>query len=162
MILVGTADVTPVKFPSQANIARILEKELPWFARWLLDWEIPKDLLGDSRFGVKHFADATLLETSRQSSPTAAFSQILELWKHNYFKDGANGEFWEGTALQLQMAIILSDPGFAFPMKAYNVNSIGRHLASMVQKGAHIEFSSDGINPVWKIYRDSKNDGKSN
>lgn len=35
-----------IKFPSNAEVERTIAKELPHFARWLLDWEVPKMLWG--------------------------------------------------------------------------------------------------------------------
>lgn len=163
LMLIRTADKPPVEFPPKHEIEKILERELPWLARWLLDYKIPDELKGPNRFGVKSYADPALVETSRQSSPTAGFSQILELWKDIHFKDGANGEFWEGTPLKLQMDIISCDHNFEFTMRDYNVNSIGRHLGSMVNKGAPITLICGGTNPVFRIYRQApKTDGRSN
>ena len=38
-------------------------------------------------------------------------------------------------------------------MRGYTANSIGRHLVSMVNKGAHIKLISGGTNLVFRIFR---------
>lgn len=151
LILVRTAQQAPVVFPPKAEITRTLERELPWFARWLLDWEIPASLRGASRFGISEYADPTLLETSRQSSRTAGFAEILEDWKHQYFNvRETKATEWVGTAFQLHKEIML-DPTAESAMRHFTVDAIGRHLASLKQKTEGIETLSRGDTRLWKI-----------
>ena len=153
LILIRTSEKAPHVYPSRAEVDRILARELPWFARWLLDWKIPAELMGESRFGVKHYADPTLVETSRHSSPNAGFSEILEDWRRQYFTmREPKADFWEGTAYQLQKEILL-DPTATHAMRDFTVDSIGRHLVVMKNKGERLEVSSNGENRVWKLFR---------
>ena len=65
-----------------------------------------------SALGVKSFADPSLVESSRQSSRSGGFAEILEDWKDQYFGiREPNAKFWEGTAYQLQKAILLDPHG---------------------------------------------------
>ncbi len=40
-----------MSFPK--DVEAIIARELPFYARWLLDWEVPAHIVGDSRFGIK-------------------------------------------------------------------------------------------------------------
>ena len=54
------SDSASSKFPPNDELERTIEKELPHLARWLLDWEVPKEVKGDSRFGVYGYIDKTI------------------------------------------------------------------------------------------------------
>ena len=152
LILVRIANVAPVIYPSQADISCILERELPWLARWLLDWEIPAELMGESRFGVRSYADSSLLETSRQSSRSAGFLEILEDWKHNIFVVQKRVEkFWTGTSFQLHKELHL-DPGADAALRNLTVDAIGRHLASLKSTRKDVQTVEGSATRVWKIY----------
>jgi hypothetical protein len=153
IILVRTSHAAPVKFPLQAEIKRILEKELPWFGRHLLDWKIPEDLMGDSRFGIKAYADSTLVETSRQSSRGAGFREILDDWIEGHFRvREPEATKWEGTAFQLHKAILLSDPAVESAMRNYPVDMVSVNLMTIHQKGFKgLECASRGEKRIWTI-----------
>ena len=61
--------------------------------------------MGNSRFGVKEYADPNLLETSRQSSPTAGSRKFWRIWMADFFKTNSESDFWEGTPVKLLMDI---------------------------------------------------------
>jgi hypothetical protein len=162
LILVRTTDKAPVIFPERAEIERILSRELPHFARYLLDMEIPKELLGESRFGIKEYADPTLLETSRQSSLADGFLQILEDWREEYFTNREpQKDYWQGTAFQLHKEILI-DPQAEVAMRAYPLHTMSRRLFSLKQAGARIDIvGPEAENPSdldlrtrqWRIHR---------
>ena len=107
--------------------------------------------MGNSRFGIKEYADPTLLDTSRQSSRTAGFSEILEDWKHQYFEgDKLEAEYWEGTAYQLHKQFF-NDPAAQPAIRHLTPDAIGRHLASLKQKGTYgIDSVSCGDTRKWR------------
>jgi hypothetical protein len=151
--LIRTRAEAPHNYPSQAEISRILDRELPWYCRWLLVWEVPEHLHGKSRFGLKQHHDAELLVACRQSSPLAAFVDILEDWKAYHFKEREKeAQHWEGTAFQLQKAILL-DSGAHSAMRPYNVDAINRHLSNLCQKRSDLVSISQGEIRLWRIHR---------
>jgi hypothetical protein len=120
----------------------------------MLDWKIPEDLMGNSRFGIKEYADPVLLDTSRHSSRTARFAEILEDWKDEYFDAKNPLEYWEGTAFQLQKEF-LKDPTSEAAVRHLGVDAIGRHLTSLKQKTVGIEVVVGGNTRKWKIFPDN-------
>jgi biotin operon repressor len=146
------ADKT-VEFPAPAELEAILQRELPFFARFLLDYQIPEQCKGDSRFGVKAYHEASLVQTAEQSSLTAEFSEILADWKPDYFNiQPPEAEFWEGTAYQLQKEISFSQQGAA-AMRGYGRGAVGRALAALKNKGTPIECRYEKGKRIWRIYR---------
>jgi hypothetical protein len=147
------ADKT-VDFPAPAELEAILQRELPFFARFLLDYQIPEQCKGDARFGVKAYHEASLVQTAEQSSLTAEFSEILEEWKNWFFDIEENKEkkFWEGTAYQLKKSISF-DPQDATALRGYGRGGVGRALASLKNKGAPIQCRHEKSKCIWRIYR---------
>ena len=153
IILIQTKKEAPHDYPSQAEITRILERELPWYCCWLLQTSMPEHLRGKSRFGLKQHHDAELLAACRQSSPLAAFVEILEDWKAYYFnQQEKEAMVWEGTAFQLQKSILL-DSATHSAMRPYTVNAINGHLSNLCQKRSDLESISGREIRLWRIHR---------
>lgn len=156
LMLLRTLAKKPCDFPPRYELEQILKRELPWFCRWLLDHKIPDALVGDTRFGVKAFAEPSLLDTANQSSRSASFAEILDDWKTEFFTvREPKKAFWEGTSYQLHKAIML-DPGAEAAMRHYTVESVGRALSALKNKGAQIETLTVGESRVWRIHREQK------
>ena len=152
LMLFRTAEKTVV-FPERHELKKILARELPPFARYLLDWQIPEHCKGESRYIVKHYHEPSLVESARLSSATAGFAEILEDWKDEYFcKREKGADFWEGTAYQLHKSLLL-DPTAEHAMRRFDVDAIGRCLSTLKSKGAKIECSNQGESRVWKIFK---------
>lgn len=67
-------------FPPNHVIESTLDKELPKFARWLLTWKPPEDVVENSRVGVHSYFDPHVLETSRRQSYSYNFRELLQNW----------------------------------------------------------------------------------
>lgn len=57
-----------------------IAEELPYFARWLLDYQCPPEVLAEGRMGVKSYHDPRILRLSRQQSPAFGLLEILANW----------------------------------------------------------------------------------
>jgi hypothetical protein len=132
LILLKAAAKAQRDFPP--NVADIIAGELPYFARWLLDFEIPCECLGNARFGVRSYIDADLEETARQSSVTNSFAEILDLWRDNYFRQRNDPGQWRGTATQL-LSEMQMDETIEKLLRDVSPRVVGRRLASMVVQG---------------------------
>lgn len=76
------------KRTNSENEAMIL-RELPHFLRWLLDWEIPADVVHKSkpRYGVRPFHHPRLVEESHAESTEYSLQELLEPWAIAKSKD---------------------------------------------------------------------------
>jgi len=155
LLLLRTIEVQQIKFPPRAELVAILERELPWLARWALDTDIPEELRGDSRYGVRAFADESLVEISRQSSRTAGFSDILEDWMFIHFTTReTKAAFWQGTSYQLHKELINYDPAAPAALRDYSVDTINRSLSQLKGKGFDgLEIVPHSTTRIWKIHR---------
>ena len=148
--LFRTADIT-VKFPEEAEKRAILDRELPYLARYALDYEIPAHCrTEDTRFGVKAYHEESLKRTAELSSNTAAFKEILEDWKKIYAEE-TKAAFWEGTAYQLFRE--LNAVGHNFALRRFDVATVARQLVALKNKGDDSLECDDaeGQSRKWRI-----------
>lgn len=128
-------EVSLVAFMPLDQMERMLARELPAFARFLLDYVIPPQCLAkDPRFAVESYLEPTLMSVNAQSSIAGTFTEILEEWACEHFTNREpTANKWEGTALQLHKAILM-DGSLTEAMKAFNVPSVGRMLTTLAAK----------------------------
>tara|TARA_B100000003_G_scaffold179260_1_gene169799 strand:+ start:15786 stop:17915 length:2130 start_codon:yes stop_codon:yes gene_type:complete len=91
-----------MKFPD--NVEDVIESELPIFAQYLLDTQVPEDILDSgNRFGIKCFHHSTLLATAKMSSGAIAFYELLMIFLDAY------GEDFKGTSAELHTVMNSSE-----------------------------------------------------
>lgn len=164
-----TSDVATVDFPDSTTLRQIIEKELPYFAKFLLDWKTPDYCLQktksgsiDYRFGgIKPWHDPALVKHANQSSRTSGFVEVLTDWKETYFRlinsdkpVSTQSTSWTGTAFQLRKAICEASSAAADVLRGTDNSDIGRSLAQLKAKGYPIESKDDGNVRVWTILKD--------
>lgn len=86
-------------FPSNAEVQAILSRELPHFARWLLDYEPNPKVMGDSRYGVRSYFHPGVEQAARDNSPRQQILEILEIFAREL--RAAGKDIWKGSATQL-------------------------------------------------------------
>jgi hypothetical protein len=95
-----------------------LKSELPHFAHFLFDWEIPADLVSQ-RYGITHYQHPEILTALGTLAPE---TRLLELIDSELFGSIAPGS-WEGTASELERKLTGESSGvrreagklFSFP-----------------------------------------------
>lgn len=125
-----------IKFLSQPAMEKMLKTELPYFARWLLDWTPPAHCFegADPRFGVTAYCEPTLHRTSNLSSAVSSFAEILTRWLTEYFNEAGNGQtFWTGSAIDLRLSMSAS-LAFAEVLRGYKPDAIPRMLLQLNDK----------------------------
>ena len=137
--------------PSMIEMQKQLEKELPYYARALLDWKVPDDFAKDSRFGYAPFHNEFLLDRIHQGSSAAPFKEVLLKTLAQWFMANPEATEFAGTSTDLY-ALIMSDGGLnQMVLKNYSIEKINRHLESL-QKMRLITFSTRsgaGKSRVW-------------
>ena len=132
LILLKTSKNAIRDFPR--DVAQHIERELPFFARWLLDFQIPSECLGDNRFGVRSYIDPELEETARQSSVTNSFAEILDLWRENHFAHIKDPKaVWVGNVPALH-GLMDRDEMIKNLIREHTPVTVGRRLCAMVNQ----------------------------
>lgn len=146
------------RFPDEGIIRETRNRELPCFARFLLDYQIPPQCLsGDERYGVKEYHEKSLLTEANHSSSSGAFAEIVDEWQREYFTvREPHAVQWIGTSLQFHKSV-LQDHSMSEAMRPYNLQSVSRMLSSLAVKGVFdIEISGDELRRLFIIKRDAR------
>jgi len=152
MMLFRSARKAPVTFPARKELIALLERELPHFARFLLDFEYPDHCKGSTRFGVRAYHEPSLLETAEQSSQTAVFYEVIHDWAESHFAETIN-EFWEGTSLQFLKALHGHDLSASSALRTLTAQMVSKGFMGLKAKGFPIESHSVGSLRFWRINR---------
>jgi len=133
-------------FAFPRDIEPIIISELPFFLRWLLDWQPPDHVLGDTRYGVKTYCEDSLFEAARHSSSAYSFLEIL--FK---FFEGQMQNTWEGSATEMLSAMLNDQDGLAGIASKYTTRQVGRELSKLSSQGYPITQQRYEFKRVWSI-----------
>ena len=142
--LFRVAERDTFSFPN--NVAEIIQAELPFFLRWLLDWSPPDHVLGDSRYGVQTYCEASLFEAARHSSSAYSFLEVLMK-----FFEGQVSDVWTGSATELLSAMLNDQDGLAGIASKYTTRQVGRELSKLASQGYPLEQGRRHTTRVWII-----------
>ena len=92
------------------------------------------------------------MKKAEHSSRSNAFSEILEDWAVDYFKDHPTEATWSGTAFKLLKEISKEDDRRA-ASKNLTVDMVSRQLGALKGKGHKIESTEKGGARIWIIQR---------
>ena len=144
VILLKVAPHT-LRFPEDTALR--IRLELPLFARWLLNWKIPEELLGESRYGIKEYAESSLIDLTRFASRGYGYFEMLQV----FFKDWTSDNPWEGTSTDLYTEMIAEDGGLADIARRYTHIEFGRQLGKLMSSGYPISCCRTRHGRVWRI-----------
>lgn len=106
----------------------IVQKELPIFARWLLNYDIPEELR-EVRFGVKAYVNPDL---ESQAKADSRYSHIIELL--SMFRRTLKDDSWEGTCSEL-MVVLSANELNRILLKELSPKKLGWGMSHMLSKG---------------------------
>jgi hypothetical protein len=149
LILIRTTKTAPIVWPTDKEIKEILDRELPHYCRYLLDYEIPAEVRGANRYGIKPHHDPSLLEISEQASPLDSFHMIVKLWLEHHFNENPEASYWEGTAIELHRNLLI-DPFHEKMMRGYSITSAPGRMRFLERIGAAVRIEGK---PLWRINR---------
>lgn len=129
------AAATPtVVFPKREVIQETLRAELPEFAQWLTQWQVPEELLGESRFGVKAYHEPSLLDKSHQAGRSSSFKELMLDFLIQHFAANPKATEWRGSVTQIMRAISF-DPMNEHSIRGLKLEQVSRHLEVLAKEG---------------------------
>jgi len=133
-------------FTFPRDVESIIAAELPFFLRWLLDWQPPDAVVGDTRYGVQTYCEDSLFEAARHSSSAYSFLEVLLK-----FFEGQVEDTWEGSATELLSAMLNDDDGLAGIASKYTPTSVGRELSKLASQNYPITQQRNLVKRIWII-----------
>jgi hypothetical protein len=149
-----------MNFPDWGTITKTLNKELPNFARFLIDWDIPEEWVAhEARFGVKAYHHPELFEESRQQGQ-GTLLELLHGFLQEYKEANPEKERWSGNATALHADLSAYNPEVT---KEFQNKALSMQLGRLSKNGYRLKKRKErltGIN-IWEIEYDITNLGGS-
>tara|TARA_Y100000593_G_scaffold85341_1_gene162246 strand:- start:883 stop:2994 length:2112 start_codon:yes stop_codon:yes gene_type:complete len=136
-----------VTFGSRQENYETCQRELPYFARYLLDLDIPDELKGSNRFGVESYINRQVEAYTLNNGPHAYFLELLEIFEDDYFTGPLGENQWTGSATEFMKQLSCLDGANNF-LKGVDAQRMGRSFNHYHQKG--VDWLKRG-NKKWTI-----------
>lgn len=119
----------------------IVDRELPFFARWLLDMPKPDFLEQDRRFGFKAWHDKELIQEAQESSFSSVVVSAIAAWRRDYQPDNEKDVAWVGNCARL-LSLLREHPESRITVEKMSVIGFGRHVNVAIRN--NVEWLRDG------------------
>lgn len=159
------SDFATSDFPPSYELEQTIEMELPHFARYLLDWQVPQELNDFSRFGVDSFIDESIVSAAYDNSSRSAIAELVEFFVEKYrgSENLEDEDTWRGTLTNFQVLVHEFNNGRSVGM-SQNLEFVRRGFCAMEE--AHkanprlrpIKSSGHGGGKKWTINLSPKYD----
>ena len=126
----------------KADTKDLIRAELPYFARWLLDHDIPKTMR-DVRFGVKAYINKSLENLALADSRYSHIAELLSMFRRTLHDD-----FYEGTCSELLVLLNASEDRRVL-LRDLNPKKLGWGLNHMLSKG--VGWLSKPRHRIWRV-----------
>ena len=129
-----------------------LISELPHFIHFLLNWEIPTDLIS-SRFGIVHYHHPEILNSLYQTSPQYQLLTLIDLVLFPHASENVPYHNWEGKAVELEQ-LLCSDTNFGVLAKKLipSISTCGRYLGRIEkQENSRVTSVIYNGDKIWTI-----------
>ncbi len=117
------------------EIEAIIAKELPLFAKWLLDvFQPPEDIVAATRMGMENFYDPVILDLSRQQIHAYNLLELLSQWIKvgGYWTTDEKPDEWLGTPTELLSQFSLCDH-IQPHLRDWNVPRLAKALTALAR-----------------------------
>jgi len=150
------------KFPANAVVEASIKEELPYFAKWLLEWDVPKKVKGLSRFGVVSYIDQSIASAAYDNSSRSSIAELVEFFVKRS-RMYTTEKIWWGTLTEFQVAIHEFNGGRAVGMSS-SLEFMRRGMQIMEESAQNnkklrpIKSVGHGGGKIWEISLDEKYD----
>ena len=110
IIALRVRDDATSEFPPNDELEATITEQLPYFAKYLLDWKVPDKIKWSSRYGVISYIDTTIASAAYDNSSRSTVAELVEffakkarVWKER--EDDPEPTTWTGTLTDFQVAI---------------------------------------------------------
>lgn len=142
------------KWGDRGEIEARVAAELPYFARWLLNWKAPESALAGGRMGVASFYDPRILELSKQHGPAQLLLETIAIWCRQgpYWNNGVLE--WMGTASELMNEFSVGFMDSQHLLREWNAIKASKALATLArQEKTGVRFIEGGNERKYRIIK---------
>ena len=134
----------------------LIRRELPHFARWLLDYEPNQAVLGSARYGLRSYFHPMVENSARDSSTRQGSTELLDIFLKYYAEANPTHDTWTGTTTQLIVEINRVDelrgfPVVREPMRLQRDLSSSEEYSLSNHSARRIRSESTGSGRIWSI-----------
>lgn len=117
-----------ITFPNRHILAEIIDRELPYFLRWLAEFDpTAHGVAEDVRYGYKAYHEPSLLDQAQQGSKAAPFKELLYEALLEYFQANRDAAQWRGSLTQL-IRMLHSNPLNDSVMRSLRLEQTNRYI----------------------------------
>ena len=131
-----------VKFGSNEFVESTINAELPFFLRWLYDWQPPIEVKDASRFGVKTYIDSFIEAAAYDNSSRSAIAEMVEFFAKKVRETVALTK-WRGTLTEFTVVLHECNGGRSVG-NSNNLEFVRRGMTVLEEVSQH----NKGIRPV--------------
>jgi len=139
------------------EVIAAMDAELPYFCRYLHDYEIPEHVVGGNRFVIRSYIDPLIRQMTLMDNRQSYLLEIIDMFlrMHPFDDDEA---FWEGSATEFigRMSIV---SGANNLLKGINPQAVGRGFSHLVSKGhpalSRAPVDRSGVQR-WRIHKNGQ------
>jgi len=156
-------DKATKKFPSNSVLEATIAQELPYFAKFLIDWKIPKAIEGSGRFGVAGYIDPSIAEAAYDNSHRSAIAELVEFFAKRCREAYEGQTEWKGTLTEFQVVLHDLNSGRSVGM-SNNLEFVRRGMSTLEEAGKvnqkirPIRSIGHGGGKIWNISLEEKFD----
>ena len=112
------------EFPTSTKLETTIGAEMPYLLRWLVDWMVPAEIRGQSRFGINAYIHEKTRTDAMYSGGGRDLLEAIEVWKRRGAQEETM-EYWSGTAADW-LALTAYDEGLRHLTKGFTTRSVGK------------------------------------
>lgn len=143
------------KFGSNRHVEETIDRELPHFLRWLLDWQPPDRVVSSSRFGVATYVDSFIEAAAYDNSSRSAIAEMIDFFAKRV-RDALGKDYWTGTLTEMQ-AVLHEANGGRSVGNSNNLEFVRRGMTVLEEVSAHnktvrpVRSRGNGGGKTWYI-----------
>lgn len=104
LIALLISDDSTDNFPPNHKLEATIDEELPHFAKFLLDWNPPTEVLDTGRFGVRSYIDSKIADAAYDNSARSSISELVDFFSKRCREVTAQ-DTWTGTLTEFQTTL---------------------------------------------------------
>ena len=156
-------DAARHEFMSNDKQEALIRKELPHFAKWLLEYEPSIGVVGNARYGVRSYFHPLIENSARDSSTRQGSTELLDIFLKYFKESNPRTDYWTGTTTELLVEMnkveeLRTFPLLKDPMRLQRDLSSAEEYSKANPSLRTITSISTGSGRIWTISINNKHE----